>query len=58
MELERLSFVMNNTVYRKQCTIFWHMDDLKILYVISKVVDGVLSKLAAKYGMVSALSFS
>ena len=58
MELERLSFVMNNTVYRKQCTIFWHMDDLKILYVISKVVDGVLSQLTAKYGKVSSLSVS
>ena len=33
---------MNKTVYGKQCTICWHMDDIKILYVIPKVVDEVL----------------
>ena len=52
------SCFMNKMMYGKQCTIFWHVDDIQILHVISKVVDGVLSKLAAKYGMVSALSFS
>ena len=36
------SCVMNKTVYGKQCTICWHMDDIKILYVIPKVVDEVL----------------
>ena len=52
------SYVMNNTVDGKQCTIFRYMDDLKISHLISKVVDGVISQLTAKYAKVSALSDS
>ena len=37
------SCVMNKTVDGKQCTICWHVDDLNILHVSLKVVDGVLS---------------
>ena len=52
------SCVMNKTVDKKQCKIFWHVDDLNISNVIPKVVDGVLSQLTAKYEKVSALSVS
>ena len=34
------------------------MDDLKILHVIPKVVDGVLSQMNIKYGKVSPLSLN
>ena len=48
---------MNNTVDRKQCTIYWHVDDLKISHVTSNVLDGELSQLTSKYGKLSELSF-
>ena len=34
----------------KQCTIVWHVDDLKISHVKSKVVIDILDKLDKKYG--------
>ena len=37
--------VANKTVNGKQCTILWHVDDLEIYHVNSKVVDSVLGKL-------------
>ena len=52
------SCVMNKTVYRKYCTIFWHVYDLKILHMIKKLVNRVLLQLTDKYGKVSALSVS
>ena len=50
--------VMNKTGNGKQCTICWHMNDLKISSMSLKVVDGVLSHLTVKYGYVSALFIS
>ena len=52
------SYVMNKMLDRKKCTIFWHMDDLKISHVSSKVVDGLLSQLTENYRKVSELSIS
>ena len=52
------SCVMNKTVYGKQCTILWHVDDIKISHVRLKVVYRVLSQLSSKYGKVSELSTS
>ena len=49
---------MNKTVDGKQCTIFWHMYDIKILHVIPEVVYGVLLQLITNYGNVSELSVS
>ena len=49
---------MNKMVDGKQCKIFWHVDDIKILHVRSNVVDVVLSHLTIKYEKVSALSIS
>ena len=48
--------VMNKTVDRKQCTILWNVDDINISHMSPKVVKGVLSQLATKYGKVSLLS--
>ena len=42
--------VANKTVNGKQCTILWHVDDLKISHFDSKVVDSVLRKLGERYG--------
>ena len=42
--------MVNKTINGKQCTILWHVDDLKISHVDSKVVDSVLEKLGEIYG--------
>ena len=52
------SYVVNKMVDRKQCTICWQVEDLKILHMSPKVVDGVLSKLTTNYRKVSPLSIS
>ena len=44
------SCVMNKTINGKQCTILWHVDDLKISHVDPKVVGAVLDKINEKYG--------
>ena len=41
--------VVNKVIDSKQCTILWHVDDLKILHVNSSVVDNVLCQLDAEY---------
>ena len=38
------------TVSGKQCMILWHMDNLNISHIDSKVVDSVLGKLGEQYG--------
>ena len=48
--------VVKKTFDGKQCTICWHMHDLKISNVILKVVYGVLSQLTTEYRKVSPLS--
>jgi hypothetical protein len=40
----------NKTINNKQCTIAWHVDDLKISYVDTHVVTTILNLLDAKYG--------
>lgn len=41
--------VVNKMVDGKQCTILWHVDDLKISHVDLKVVDGILEQLDGEY---------
>jgi hypothetical protein len=43
-------FVANKTINGKQCTIVWHVDDLKISHVDPKVVTIMLNLLDGKYG--------
>ena len=42
--------VANKVINGHQCTILWHVDDLKISHVDKAMVDGIVSKLDAKYG--------
>ena len=47
--------VANKTINGKQCTVLWHVDDLKISHVDSGVVDSILEKLNGRYGKDSPL---
>ena len=44
------SCVVNKMINGKQCTITWHVDDLKISHVDSKVVDDIIKMLESIYG--------
>ena len=44
------SCVVNKMINGKQCTIIWHVDDLKISHVDSKVVDQIIAMLDAEFG--------
>ena len=46
----------NKTINSKQCTIIWHVDDLKISHVEKRVVDHVIDKLNKRFGEYSPLS--
>jgi len=37
--------VANKNIERKQCTIIWHVDDLKISHADKNVVENILKKL-------------
>jgi hypothetical protein len=39
----------------KQCTILWHVDDLKISHVDPEVVEDILRMLNERYGKQSPL---
>ena len=45
---EHDSFVANNMIYGKQCTIYWYFDNTKISYKDTTVVDKVISKIEDK----------
>jgi len=42
--------VKNNLINGKQCTIVWHVDELKISHVEAEVVDNIIKKLNTKFG--------
>jgi hypothetical protein len=42
--------IANKTINGKQCTVVWHVDDLKIYHVDAKGVTSILNLLDAKYG--------
>jgi hypothetical protein len=42
--------VANKNINGKQCTIVWHVDDLKISHVDASVVTTIINLLDAKYG--------
>ena len=50
--------VMNKMVNGKQCTVVWHVDDLKISHVDHKVVDRVIEQLEETFGEEAPLSKS
>ena len=42
-------FVTNKNMERSQCSIMWHVDDLKISHMDFKVVDDIINMLKKKY---------
>ena len=48
----------NNIIAGKQCTILWHVDNLKISHVDKNVVEDILKKLNEKFGHESPLTTS
>ena len=46
----------NKDIEGKQCTILWHVDDLKISHVNKQVVENILKKLTKKFGQDSPLT--
>ena len=42
--------VANKLINGKQCTILWHVDDLKISHVDPNVIEDIISKLDKAYG--------
>jgi hypothetical protein len=48
--------VANKVIDGKQCTILWHVDDLKISHVESEVVDEILRLLNVRYGTQAPLT--
>jgi hypothetical protein len=48
--------VMNKVVNGKQCTVLWHVDDLKVSHVEGAVIEGVLDGLNKRYGVETPLT--
>jgi hypothetical protein len=48
--------VANKTIDGTQCTILWHIDDLKISYVKQEVLEDLISLLNKKYGKLNPLT--
>ena len=50
------SCVANKIINGKQCTIIWHVDDLKLSHVEQSVLEEIARKLNAKYGQETPLT--
>jgi hypothetical protein len=48
--------VANTDVNGSQCTVMWHVDDLKMSHVNKDVVTGIINLLQAEYGKLSPLT--
>ena len=51
-------FVANKTINNKQCTIVFHVDDLKISHVDEEVVSSIIKDLSNRFGDIMPLSVS
>ena len=49
------SCVVNKIIDGKQCTIIWHVDDLKLYHIKQSVLEDIADKLNSKYGQVLPL---
>ena len=49
---------MNMVIDYKQCTIIWHVDDLKTSHVEPAVVSSLLSDIDAEYGDISKMTIT
>ncbi len=52
------SCVMNKTVKKKQLTVAWQVDDLKVLRVMSKLVDAFIADMESDFGKETPLNKS
>jgi hypothetical protein len=50
--------IMNKIINGKQCTILWHMDDLKNSHVNPKVVTSILDMLSKRFAMETAFTIT
>jgi hypothetical protein len=50
--------VMNRTIDGKQCTVLWHVDDLKISHVEQGVLEGILTDLNDEFGKISPITIT
>jgi len=50
------SCVVNKDVNGSQCTVLWHVDDLKLSHVDAEVTEGVLDRLNDRYGKETPLT--
>ena len=50
--------VMNKIIDNKQCTILWHIDDLKTSHVNPAVVSSALADIDAEYGKISKMTIT
>jgi len=50
--------VANKVINGAQCTILWHVDDLKLLHIDQSVLDQVLAKLNERFGKEQPLTKS
>jgi hypothetical protein len=48
--------VVNKMIDGEQCTIIWHVDDLKLSHIKQEVLDNIASKLNAEYGKEAVLT--
>ena len=49
---------MNHMFGKNQCTIQWHVDDLKISCRNESAVESVVKKLSAQYGKIASLTIT
>jgi hypothetical protein len=49
------SCVVNKMIEGKQCTIIWHVDDLKLSHVKQSALENIADKLNARYGQETPL---
>ena len=49
---------MNKIIDNKQCTILWHVDDLKTSHVDPAVVSSVLADIDAEYGKIAKMNIT
>ncbi len=48
--------IANKQIEGSQCTIVWHVDDLKISHAKASVIDGIVTSLKAEYGKVGEMT--
>jgi hypothetical protein len=48
--------VANKTIKNKQCTVLWHVDNLKILHIDPNVVTEIIEQLQVDFGKEAPLA--